>query len=77
MKLRSTWTDSRLDDFKASVDARFDDLNARIRELTARVDALSNRVDGLQHTMVHGFIAMMVAMVTGFMGIAGLIIAKL
>jgi len=70
MKLRSTWTDSRLDDFKASVDARFDDLNARISELTARVD-------GLQHTMAHGFIAMMVAMITGFMGIAGLIIAKL
>jgi hypothetical protein len=56
--MRSTWTDSRLDD-----------LNGRVSELTARVD-------GLQHTMVHGFIAMMVAMVTGFMGIAGLIVAK-
>lgn len=70
MRLRSTWTDSRLDDFKASVDSRFDELSQRISDL-------SNRVDGLQHTMVHGFIAMMVAMITGFLGIAGLIVTKL
>jgi hypothetical protein len=57
--MRSTWTDSRLDD------------------LNSRVSDLSGRVDGLQHTMVHGFIAMMVVMVTGFMGLAGLIVTKL
>ena len=68
--MRLILTDSGLDVLLASVDARFDDLNARISDLTARVD-------GLQHTMVHGFIAMMVAMITGFMCIAGLIIAKL
>jgi hypothetical protein len=64
--MRSTWTDSRLDD-----------LNDRFRELSARVDGLSGRVDGLQHTMVHGIIAMMVVMVTGFMGLAGLIVTSL
>ena len=45
--MRSTWTDSRLDD------------------LNQRVSELSGRVDKIQHTMVHGFIAMMVAMITG------------
>lgn len=59
VRLRSTWSDSRLDD-----------LNQRVTEL-------SNRVDKIQHTMVHGFIAMMVAMITGFMGLAGLIVTKL
>ena len=57
--MRSTWTDSRLDD------------------LNVRVSELSNRVDGLQHTMVHGFLALVVIMVSGFMGLAGLIVAKL
>ena len=57
--MRSTWTDSRLDD------------------LNQRVGELSNRVDRIQHTMVHGFIAMMVGMVTGFMGLAGLIVTQL
>jgi hypothetical protein len=45
--------------------------------LSTRVDGLSNRVDGLQHTMTQGFIALVVIMMSGFMGIAGLIITKL
>lgn len=57
--MRSTWTDSRLDD------------------LNNRVGELSTRVDGIQHTMVNGFIALVVIMVTGFMGLAGLIVTNL
>jgi hypothetical protein len=63
--MRSTWTDSRLDD-----------LNTRVGDLSTRVDGLSNRVDGLQHTMVQGFIALVVIMMTGFMGLAGLIVTQ-
>jgi hypothetical protein len=58
-RVRSTWTDSRLDD-----------LNGRVSELSTRVDAL-------QHTMINGFIAILVGMMTGFIGIAALIVAKL
>ena len=68
--MRSTWTDSRLDDFKNGVDSRLD-------ELSQRVTDLSGRVDGLQHTMVYGFIAIMVGMMTGFLGLAGVLITKL
>jgi hypothetical protein len=57
--MRSTWTDSRLDD------------------LNQRVGELSNRVEGLQHTMRYGFIAVMVGMMTGFLGLAGVLITKL
>jgi len=66
MRFRSTWTDSRLDD-----------LNKRVTEISNRLDALSKRVDGLQHTMINGFLTLVVIMVTGFMGLAGLIITKL
>jgi len=68
--MRSTWTDSRLDDFKESVDARF-------VELTQRVGELSGRIDSLQQTMVHAFIALTALMVTGFLGLAGLIVTQL
>lgn len=57
--MRSTWTDSRLDD------------------LNNRVSELSSRVDGLQHTMFHGFVAVMVGMMTGFLALAGVLITKL
>jgi hypothetical protein len=75
--MRSTWTDSRLDDFKGHVDSRLDDLSGRVAELSARVDGLSHRIDGLQHTMVQGFIALTVAMFTGFAALAGLIVTQL
>jgi hypothetical protein len=68
--MRSTWTDSRLDDFKVGVDSRLDELSHRITDL-------SSRVDGLQHTMIYGFIAIMVGMTTGFLGLAGVLITKL
>lgn len=70
MRLRSTWTDSRLDDFKETVDSRFDGLDRRISDL-------STRVDGIQHTMTNGFLTLVVIMVGGFMGLAGLIVSKL
>jgi len=68
--MRSTWTDERLDDLKT-------DLNGRIDGLSGRVDVLSSRVDAIQHTMVQGFVVMMATLVTGFLGLAGVIITKL
>ena len=68
--MRSTWTDSRLDEFKTQV-------NESLKELGQRVDHQSQRIDRIQHTMVHGFIAMMLGMMTGFLGLAGVLITKL
>ena len=68
--MRSTWTDSRLDDFKDSVDSR-------LNELSQRVGDLSGRIDKLQHAMLQGFVAVMVAMFTGFLTLAGLIATQL
>jgi ABC-type transport system involved in cytochrome bd biosynthesis fused ATPase/permease subunit len=68
--MRSTWTDSRLDD----LNDRFKDLSAKVSEMDTRLTA---RIDSLQHTMIQVFIALMVAMFTGFIGIAGLIITQI
>jgi len=68
--MRSTWTDSRLDD----LNDRFKDLSAKVSEMDTR---LTGRIDSLQHTMIQVFIALMVAMFTGFIGLAGLILTQL
>ena len=68
--MRSTWTNSRLDEFKEQV-------NTSLDELGQRVDHQSNRIDNLQHSMVQGFIALVVVMATGFMGLAGLIVTQI
>jgi hypothetical protein len=61
--MRSTWTDSRLDE-----------LSERVTEMDTR---LTGRIDSLQQTMLHAFIGLMVVMATGFMGLAGLIITQI
>ena len=60
--MRSTWTDSRLDE-----------LNARVTEMDRR---LTGRIDSLEHAMLQAFIGLVVVMATGFMGLAGLIITQ-
>ena len=63
--MRSTWTDSRLDDLKSSVDKRLDDLNGRVSEL-------SGRIDSLQHTILlvgGGLFAAFVAVLTAIVGL--------
>ena len=61
--MRSTWTDSRLDD-----------LNERVTEMDTR---LTGRIDALQHTVPQAFIGVVVVMATGFMGLAGLIVTQI
>lgn len=59
--MRSTWTDSRLDD-----------LNKRVGEIASRLDALSGRIDSLQHTILivgGGLFAAFVAFLAAIIGL--------
>jgi len=63
--MRSTWTDSRLDEFK-------DQVNANFRDLGQRVDHQSNRIDSLQHTILivgGGIFAAFVALLAAIIGL--------
>jgi hypothetical protein len=55
--MRSTWTDSRLDDFKDHVDLRLDDLNGRISELSGRIDTLQQTIFQIGGALVAAFVA--------------------
>ena len=68
--MRSTWTDSRLDD----LNNRVSELSGRLTEMDTR---LTGRIDNLQHTFVQAFIALVVIMVSGFTGLAGLIFTQI
>jgi hypothetical protein len=71
MKLmRSTWTDSRLDD----LNGRVGDVSAKVSEMDSR---LTSRIDSLQHAMIQGVIVIVAAILTGFLGLAAAIITKL
>jgi len=79
MTPRETWTDERLDEFKASVNQRFDEVDKRldhmdtdIRELRGEIGQIRESMEAMQRTMVHGAIGMCGVMITGFAALAGL-----
>jgi tetrahydromethanopterin S-methyltransferase subunit G len=54
--MRQSWTDERLDDFRGSVDRRFDETNQRMEagfaQVNSRLDSIESRLAGL-HQMLH------------------------
>jgi hypothetical protein len=74
--MRSTWTDSRLDDFASRTDRRFDDLEHRMESGFARVDHEFREVRGeigaLQRTIIQiggGMIAAILGLVAALIGL--------
>ncbi|MGE5281059.1 MAG: hypothetical protein ACM3N0_01820 [Chloroflexota bacterium] len=43
--MRQSWTDDRLDDFRAHVDQRFDDVDQRFNEVDRRFDQVNQRFE--------------------------------
>ena len=66
MTPRQTWTDERLDEFKASVNQRFD-------EVDKRLDWMDGDIRELRQTVIQGFFVLIGVMVSGFAALAGLI----
>ncbi len=76
--MRSTWTDSRLDDFKSGVDARFDSLDGRVGALSAEVREMRGAIGGLQRTLLQVGLGLAGAMLVGFLSlIASLLVIQL
>lgn len=71
--MRESWTDARLDDFRAEVDRRFGKVEGEIRELRGEVNELRSEVKGgfesVNRAMLHGVIALSAAYIAGFAAI--------
>jgi hypothetical protein len=64
--MRESWTDARLDDFRAETARRFDDVDRRFDTLEHRFDRIDARFDAMQHTMIlfcGGIIAALIGLI--------------
>jgi hypothetical protein len=54
--MRESWTDERLDDFRAETSRRFDEVDRRFDRVEGRIDGLAQemnaRFDGLQRSLI-------------------------
>jgi hypothetical protein len=72
MKLmRSTWTDSRLDDFKTSVDSRLDNLNGRVGEIREDVRDLRGEIGALKRIIIQIGWGLFGTVSVGMLGLIG------
>ena len=71
--MRESWTDARLDDFRADVDRRFDKVEGEIHDLRGEVNELRSEMksgfESINRTMIHGVIALSAAYIAGFAAI--------
>jgi hypothetical protein len=71
--MRESWTDARLDDFRAEVDRRFDKVEGDISELRGEMRELRAEMksgfEAINRTMLHGVIALSAAYIAGFAAI--------
>lgn len=65
MTPRETWTDERLDEFKASVNHRFDEVDKRFDQIDADIREL-------RQTMIHGFFVLVGINATSTLTLIGL-----
>jgi hypothetical protein len=82
--MRESWTDARLDDFRAEVNRRFDGVDRRFEKVEDEISELRGDVKDLRSemksgfeavnkTMVHGFIGLSAAYIVGFAALVGLV----
>jgi hypothetical protein len=79
--MRATWTDSRLDDFAAHTDRRFDELERRMENGFDRVDGdireLRGELGSLHRTIIQFGAAMLAAFVGLVAAVLGLVATQL
>jgi hypothetical protein len=64
--MRESWTDERLDDFRAETARRFDTLERKMESGFARVDG---RIDALQRTLLQIGGGLIATLIAGFAGV--------
>jgi hypothetical protein len=68
--MRETWTDARLDDFRAEVDRRFDVVDRRFDKVEGEIRELRSEMkagfESVHRTMVQGVVALSASFIAGF-----------
>jgi len=71
--MRESWTDARLDDFRADVDRRFDKVDRRFDKVEGEIRELRSEMkDGFEsvnRTLANGVVALSASVIAGFAAI--------
>jgi hypothetical protein len=68
-KMRESWTDERLDDFRDEVNRRFDGVDRRFDKVDAELHRVNDRLDGLHRTLLQIAGGTIATLIAGFAGV--------
>jgi hypothetical protein len=69
LKMRESWTDERLDDFRDEVNRRFDKVDSELGRV-------NDRLEGLNRLLVYTVISLTSATVAGYAAMIALIVTR-
>ena len=75
-KMRESWTDERLDDFRGDVDRRFDEVNRRFDKVDTELNRINDRLDGLHRILVFALLAFTSTTLAGYGAMIALIATR-
>jgi hypothetical protein len=68
-KMRESWSDERLDDFRDEVSRRFDGVDRRFDKVDAELHRVNDRLDGLHRTLLQIAGGTIATLIAGFAGV--------
>jgi hypothetical protein len=79
--MRESWTDARLDDFRAEVDRRFNDVDRRLGDVESEIRELRSEMKGgfeaINKTMLNGVLILSGSYIAGFAALVGLVATQI
>jgi hypothetical protein len=79
--MRESWTDARLDDFRAEVDRRFNEVDRRLESVEAEIKDLRSEMksgfEAINKTMLNGVLILSGSYIAGFAALVGLVATQI
>jgi hypothetical protein len=79
--MRESWTDARLDDFRAEVNRRFDGIDQRFEKVEGEIRELRSEMksgfEAVNKTMLNGILILSGSYIAGFAALVGLVATQI
>lgn len=75
-KMRESWTDERLDDFRDEVNRRFDEVYKRFDKVDHELNRINDRLDSLHKILIYAVLTLGASTVAGWAAVVALVITR-
>jgi hypothetical protein len=75
-RMRESWTDERLDDFRGEVNRRFDAVDRRFDKVDSELHRVNDRLDGMNKLLMFAVISLTSATFAGYAAMIALVVTR-